>query len=214
MNYRLAYSIGFHPWEDAATDPPFVDKFHELVDREESGRSPPFGAALDLGTGSGIWGIELAKRGWQVTGVDIVEKALERARERVRRSGVDMQLVRGDVTALRDAGVGIGFRLILDTGTFHDLDTARQQAMGSEIDAIAGPDASVLLLVWPKRARPLIRGATRGEIEAAFPAWSITHVEASHFRLPRIMQMILRPDEHWYRLRRTQVSADGRTIRT
>lgn len=200
MNYRFAYSVGFHPWEDAATDPPFASKFHELIDREESGRSQPFGAALDLGTGSGIWGVELAKRGWQVTGVDIVDKALERARERVQRSSVDMQLVKGDVTALRDAGIGTGFRLVLDTGTFHDFDTARQQAMGREIDDIAAPDATVLLLVWPKRVRPLIRGATRDEIEAAFPRWSITHVEASHFRLPKIMEMILRPDEHWYRL--------------
>ena len=70
MNYRLAYAIGFHPWEDAANDPVFVGKFHELIDREEKDRSRPFGPALDIGTGSGIWGIELAKRGWQVIGVD------------------------------------------------------------------------------------------------------------------------------------------------
>jgi len=202
MNYRLAYSIGFHPWEDAATDPPFVRKFHELIDREESGRSAPFGAVLDLGTGSGIWGIELAKRGWQVTGIDIVAKALERARERVQRAGVNVHLVKGDVTALRKTGIPTGFRLVLDTGTFHDFDTTGQQAMGREIDAIGAPDATVLLLVWPRRTRPLIRGATRGEIEAAFPGWRITDVEASYFRLPKILEMILRPDEHWYRLRR------------
>ena len=35
MNYRLAYAIGFHPWEDAATDPPFVNKFSERIEREE-----------------------------------------------------------------------------------------------------------------------------------------------------------------------------------
>jgi len=202
MNYRFAYSIGFHPWEDAATDPPFVNKFHELIDREESGRSAPFGAALDLGTGSGIWGIELAKRGWQVTGIDIVAKALERARARVQRAGVNMHLVKGDVTALRTSGIPAGFRLVLDTGTFHDFDTAARQAMGREIDAIGAPDATVVLLVWPRCTRPLIRGATRGEIEAAFPGWTITNVEASHFRLPKILEKILRPDEHWYRLRR------------
>ena len=78
MNYRLAYAIGFHPWEDAAADPPFVAKAAQMFDHEERGRQPPYGRALDLGTGSGIWGIELAKRGWQVTGVDLVEKALRR----------------------------------------------------------------------------------------------------------------------------------------
>jgi SAM-dependent methyltransferase len=213
MNYKMAYSIGFHPWEDAATDPRFVDKFNQLMDREESGRSPPFGTALDLGTGSGIWGIELAKRGWQVTGIDIVEKALERARDRVQRAQVSMKLVKGDVTALRRAGVGTGFRLVLDTGTFHDFDPARQQAMGREIDAVAAADATVLLLVWPKRTRPLIRGATDAEIATALPGWEITHVEASHFRLPKIMEAIMRPDEHWYRLRRRKVQPAGQAAR-
>ena len=202
MNYRFAYSIGFHPWEDAATDPPFVEKISELFDREESGRQPPYGPALDLGTGSGIWGIELAKRGWQVTGVDLIEKALQRARDRVQTAGVDMRLVHGDVTALREAGVGSGFRLVLDTGTFHDFNSAQREAMGREIGAVAAPDATVLLLVWPKRRRPLIRGADRGEIEAAFPEWNVTDVEASHFRLPKLLELVLRPDEHWYRLRR------------
>ena len=91
MNWRFAYAIGFHPWEDAATDPPFAKKFSELLDREEKGRQPPYGPALDLGTGSGIWGIELAKRGWQVTGIDIVDKALRRAHHEVTKAGVEMQ---------------------------------------------------------------------------------------------------------------------------
>ncbi len=202
MNYRIAYSIGFHPWEDAANDPPFVEKVAELFDREEEGRQAPYGAALDIGTGSGIWGLELAKRGWQVTGIDIVDKALRRGRERATQAGVDMKLVHGDVTRLEDAGVGTGFRLVLDSGTFHDFDEDQQRAMGRGITAIAAPDATILLLVWPKRRRPLIRGASRQEIEQAFPAWTITHMEPSHFRLPKPMQWLLRPDEHWYRLRR------------
>jgi hypothetical protein len=202
MNYRFAYSIGFHPLEDAASDPPFVKKAAELFAREEQGREVPFGKALGIGTGSGIWGIELARRGWQVTGVDFVQKALARAHDRVRQAGVEMQLIQGDVTALPEAGVGTGFRLILDTGTFHDFNADQRAAMGRGVEAIAGPDATLLLLVWPKRQRPLIRGVTRHEIEEAFPGWTITHVEPSHFRLPKPLELLLKPDEHWYRLRR------------
>jgi SAM-dependent methyltransferase len=200
MNWRFAYAIGFHPWED--TDPPFARKISELFDREEMGREPPHRLALDVGTGSGIWGIELAKRGWQVTGIDMIDKALRRARDRVQKAGVDMRLVRGDVTALRAAGIGSGFRLVLDTGTFHDLNSAQREAMGREVSAAAAPDATVLLLVWPKRRRPLIRGASRSEVEAAFPGWRVTDVEPSHFRLPKLLDLLLKPDEHWYRLRR------------
>ena len=202
MNYRLAYAIGFHPWEDAAADPPFVAKAAQMLDREGLGRRPPRGRALDLGTGSGIWGVELAQRGWEVTGVDLVERALRRARDRVRSAGVTMKLVRGDVTALSRAGIGDGFRLMLDTGTFHGLQPEAQMAMGREVTAVAAPDATLLLLVWPRRIRPLIRGADRIEVEAAFPAWEITNVEPSYFSLPKVLEVVLRPDEKWYRLRR------------
>lgn len=202
MNYTLAYAIGFHPWEDAIGDRPFVDRFAELIAKEEAGQQPLFGPALDLGTGSGIWGVELARRGWQVTGVDIVDKALRRAEQRVREAGVSMRLVRGDVTDLPAAGIGGGFRLLLDTGTFHGLAPDRQRAMGASVDAVAGDHATVLLLVWPRRRRPLIRGADRDEIAQAFPGWAITDVTPSFFRLPKPLEVVMRPDEHWYRLRR------------
>jgi SAM-dependent methyltransferase len=202
MNYQLAYAIGFHPWEDAIDDPPFLQKITELLDREEAGRQAPHGAALDLGCGSGLWGVELAKRGWQVTGVDLVEKALDRAQQRVRGAAVDVRLVHGDVTDLRAAGVGTGFRLVLDTGTFHGLTDEQRMAMGCEVDAVAAGDATVLLLVWPRRRRPLLRGADREHVEAAFPGWHITDVEPSSFRLPKPLEVVMRPDEHWYRLRR------------
>ena len=202
MNYDLAYRIGFHPWEDAETEAPFVEKFEELLDREEEGRSRPFGRALDLGTGSGIWGVRLAERGWQVTGVDLVDKALGRARERIAEAGVEMDLVRGDVTELEDAGIAPGFELLLDTGTFHGLQPEQQRAMGRETSAIAAPEATLLMLVWPRRRRPLIRGASRDEVETAFPGWTVTNVEPSYFRVPKPLEWLLRPDEEWYRLRR------------
>lgn len=202
MNYQLAYRLGFHPWEDAATDPPFVDKIEQLFAREEEGRQPPYGKVLDLGTGSAIWGVRLAQRGWEVTGVDIVDPALARAHDRAKDAGVSLELMHADVTALRADGLGSGFRLVLDTGTFHGLDEPQQLAMGREVNAVASSDATVLLLVWPKRRRPLIRGASRADIESAFPDWRVTHVEPSYFSLPKMLQWVLRPDEHWYRLRR------------
>lgn len=203
MNYELAYAVGFHPWEDAIAEPAFVEEIARLFEREERGREPPFGRALDLGTGSGIWGIELAKRGWDVTGVDVVEKALRRARDRVERAGVDVELVRGDVTALRAAGIDAGYRLVLDTGTFHGLNADQREAMGREVDAVAAPDASVLLLAWePRRRGPLPRGASPGEIETAFPEWTVTEVGPTHFEAPKPVEVLLDPNERWYRLRR------------
>ena len=203
MNYQLAYRIGFHPWEDAERHVPFVEKFSQVLGEEESGRDAPYGAALDLGTGSGIWAIQLAKRGWQVTGIDLVDKAVQRARERVDAEGVEVELVQCNVTALRESGVGSNFRLLLDTGTFHGLKDHERVAMGREVDAVAARDATMLLLAWPRRRRPLIRGVDVSEIEEAFSGWTVTDVGPSHFKAPKPIEVLLRPDEHWYRLRRS-----------
>jgi len=204
MNYKFMYAIGFHPWEDdAAEGRPFAEKASELFHREESGREPPYGSALDLGCGSGIWAVQLAKRGWQVTGVDNVDKALERARERVKGEGVDVRLVKGDLTNLRVADVGSGFRLLVDNGAFHSLNPAQHEAMSREVSAVAADDATLLLVAWtPKRRGPLPRGASRREIESAFHGWTVTDVEPSGIQAPKPIELLMKPDEHWYRLRR------------
>ena len=200
--YKLFYRLGFHPWEDLAEHPPFEEKLSELFDREESGREPPYGLALDIGCGSAVWGVPLAKRGWQVTGVDIVDKALERARERIEKAGVDARVAHADVTALREVGVGSDFRLVLDTGTFHGLTDAQRTAMGREIDAVAADDATVLLDCFAPRWRgPLPRGASRSDVEAAFPDWTITNIEVADTE-PDPIARLLKFDEHFYRLRR------------
>jgi SAM-dependent methyltransferase len=202
MNYRLAYAIGFHPWEELAEHPPFAEKLLALVAREEEGRDAPYGRALDIGTGSGVWGVRLAKRGWEVTGVDAVEKPLARARARSEEEGVDMQLVRGDVTRLRETAVGTGFRLLLDTGTFHGLADAQRDAMGREVSAVASPDAVLILDCFaPRRRGPLPRGASRADVERSFPDWEITDVEVADTE-PDPIARLFKFDEHFYRLRR------------
>jgi SAM-dependent methyltransferase len=198
----LAYRIGFHPWEELAEHPPFATKLLELVAREEEGRQPPFGPALDLGCGSAVWGVRLAQRGWEVTGVDIVEKALRRATERVATAGVQMRLVHGDVAALRQADVGSAFRLVLDTGTFHGLPRAQREAMGRVVSAIAAPDATLLLDCFaPRRRGPLPRGASRADVERAFPGWQVTDVEIADTE-PDALARLFKFDERFYRLRR------------
>lgn len=207
--YQVAYRVGFHPWEELADHPPFAGKLSELLEREESGRTPPYGRALDIGTGSGVWGVELAKRGWQVTAIDIVEPALRRARERAKNAAVDLRIVRADVTKLTAGDIGAGFRLVLDTGTFHGFNQAERAAMGRAVTAVAAPDATVLLDVFaPSRRGPLPRGATRAQVEAAFPGWTVTDVEVADTE-PEAIARLLKFDEHFYRLRRATQLANG-----
>jgi SAM-dependent methyltransferase len=202
MNYRIAYAIGFHPWEDLRDHAPFADTLLALVGREEVGREPPYGPALDIGTGSGVWGVELARRGWQVTGVDIVPKALERARERADAAGVELRLLCADVTALSDSAVGGGFRLVLDTGTFHGLPGPAREAMAQQLAAVCADDATVILDCFaPRRRGPLPRGASREDVEHAFRGWTITDAEVADTK-PDAIARVFRFDERFYRLRR------------
>lgn len=203
VNYRLAYAIGFKPWESLADHPPFADTLTGMIAREEAtGGGPPHGRALDVGTGSAVWAVPLAERGWEVTGVDLVEKALDRGARRAEEAGVTLRLVRADVTALRDEEVGTDFRLVLDTGTFHGLNPSQREAMGAGITRIAAVDATVILDCFaPRRRGPLPRGASRAEVERAFPAWEITDAEVADTE-PDPIARLFRFDERFYRLRR------------
>ena len=202
MNYRLAYRLGFHPWEDLAEHPPFADALMGLVAREEDGAGPPYGPALDLGCGSAVWGVRLARRGWTVTGVDVVERALRRARERVAAAGVELRLVRGDVTALRESDVGSGYRLVVDTGTFHGLTPPERQAMGREVDAVCAENATIVLDCFAPRRRGLLpRGADRADVVRAFPGWEITDDVCADTE-PDALARAFAFDERFFRLRR------------
>jgi 2-polyprenyl-3-methyl-5-hydroxy-6-metoxy-1,4-benzoquinol methylase len=56
---------------------------------------------LDIGCGTGRHAVELAKRGYTVTGLDLSESQLKRAREKAEEAGVNMRLEQGDARSLK-----------------------------------------------------------------------------------------------------------------
>jgi SAM-dependent methyltransferase len=197
--YRLIYGVGFRPWE--ADAPKIGGELRELLDAEQAVRQPPYGAALDLGCGTGPWSIELARRGWDVVGVDIVPKAIRAARRRARDEDVDVTFVEGDVTALRSAGIGPGFSFVLDIECFNHLTDAQRASVGREVNAVATTDATMIVLVWSRARRgPFPPGARPDDLTAAFSGWEIVGEQAYEGALPRPMRNIA---PRWYRLART-----------
>ena len=63
--------------------------------REAAGLTP--GSALDLGCGEGADAIWLARQGWTVTGVDVSDVALDRARRHAAAAGVAIEFVLDDL---------------------------------------------------------------------------------------------------------------------
>lgn len=196
--YRFAYAVGLTPWEADAEN--VAPELRSFVGRVEDGLERPFGAALDLGCGRGRWSVELAERGWRVTGIDVIPKAVLGARRRAEEAGVAARFIEGSVTALREVGVGTGYRLVLDVECFNHLNDEDRAAVGREVDAVAGPDAAIILLVWSRARRgPLPPGATRADIAAAFPGWRVSDERAYQAKLPPPLRGI---NPRWYRLSR------------
>lgn len=196
--YRFLYAMGLAVWE---TDSDSVwPQLKRLIEAEEADRAPPLGRALDLGCGRGRWSIELAKRGWQVTGIDVVEKAVQAARQRAQEAGVDAEFVRGDVAALREAGIKAPFSFFVDVECFNHLTDEQRIAVGREVDAVAEPDATMLLLGWRRATRgPLPPGVDADDLQAAFPNWQIVNQEPYEPELPPLLRGA---EPRWYQIRK------------
>lgn len=108
--YTLMYLLPGHPTWDTGISPPELMSFIQ---------SHPPGKALDLGCGTGTNAITLAKHGWHVTGIDFARKAIQLAKRKTKKTGLNIDFRVDSVSNPRNlAGP---FDLILDIGCFHSL---------------------------------------------------------------------------------------------
>ncbi len=171
--FKIAYRLGLTPWEAAATHPVASRQVAACFDRVTVARGGP-GRALDIGCGRGHWSVDLARRGWQVTGVDNVPGALRQARQRAASAGVSVRFSQVDLTRLEGAMALGMFDFFWDFGALHGLSPGDLAAAAAGITALAAPGAVLVLLVWtPGRRGPLPRGLDEDELARAFPRWRI-----------------------------------------
>ncbi|MBV9832736.1 MAG: class I SAM-dependent methyltransferase [Marmoricola sp.] len=197
VGYQLAYRVGLTPWERAGEEAP--EAFTRLLAREEEGRTPPWGRALDLGCGTGAHTVELAQRGWTAVGYDNVSRAVEAARTKPGAEAV--QFVDGDVTDLAGSGIAGEFELFLDVGCFHGLTDEQRAAYGAGVTSLATSTATLLLLAFVPGRRPVLpRGADRSDLERALPGWTVLDVEAADTTGMR--GPLKRTAPQWFRLGR------------
>jgi SAM-dependent methyltransferase len=172
--YRSLYRLGLTIWERAV--PP-----SDLVDLVEGPSPAPPGRALDIGCGTGTDTVYLAAHGWDVTGVDMVPRALAIARRRAAAAGVAPRFVKGDASRLRDLGLGDGFTLVLDFGCFHTLPADRRDPYVAGVSGVAAPGATLLLYGFarPPRLAPMRAGVSAGEVRERFVphGWELVSAE-------------------------------------
>lgn len=165
--FRLFYRLGFTPWDGH----PLAQSLRNLVEGNEL-PALPVGNALELGCGTGDTSIYLAKHGWQVTAVDFVPTALEKARAKAGSEKVNF--VQADVRQLRQTGLSGPFQLIVDNGCLHNMNDDDRDSYVREVSAVAAPGARLLIVAFIPGGRFGVRGIDRAEMERRFASgWTL-----------------------------------------
>lgn len=162
--YDLIYRHFRAPWD--------IGPRSELVQLVESGRIQPC-KTIDLGSGTASNVVFLAQRGFDVTGVDFSQAAIDLGRKRAVTAGVHVNFIRDDLTALRN--VRGTFDLLVDYGTHDDLSPKRRDLYLQNVLPLSHPKSLFLLYVfeWKMRwwERPFNIACEPGEIERRFSGY-------------------------------------------
>ena len=109
MLYKKAKTPTDLPWHRDTPDGFILDV---VATRAKPGR------ALDLGCGSGVFSAWLAKQGYEVTGLDVIPRAIEMSNERAVAEGVQVNWINADLLSWNAPSQ---FDVIVDSGCLHSL---------------------------------------------------------------------------------------------
>jgi SAM-dependent methyltransferase len=175
------------PATDAASRRPAAqDATLAWLEREVLPRS---GRVLDLGCGPGLYALELARRGYAVTGLDWSERSLAYARERAAEAGLAVDYRQGNYL---DCGFGAGYEAALmiycDLGA---LDPAARLALLKKVRAALAPGGAFAFDLWGEGLPASVafgKDWTIGEggFWSAGPHLALT--ETSHFPERKLVQ--------------------------
>ena len=88
----------------------------ELIELVESGKIKPC-KVIDVGCGEGFYSIYLASKGFDVTGIDISEKAINYAKKNAKKEGFDIKFKVMDLNDLSE--IKEKFDLVLEWAILH-----------------------------------------------------------------------------------------------
>ena len=175
-SWDSVYEAGSHPpWDIGRPQPAFV----RLADGGLLG-----GRVLDAGCGSGEHALLAAARGADVVGVDISQRAIERARHKAAERGLAARFEVGDALSLD--GLGLTFDTVIDSGLFHVFDDAGRARYVASLASVVRSGGTCYLMCFSER-QPGAMGPRRvrqEELRAAFSeGWDVTAIVADAFEL-------------------------------
>ncbi|MEU6415086.1 class I SAM-dependent methyltransferase [Microbispora sp. NPDC046933] len=172
------YRAGKPPWDTGVTPPELV----ALVEGrgqghgERHGALPP-GRALELGCGTGTNAIYLARHGWEVVAVDLIDRAIEQAREKADAAGAAVRLLHGDATRLDELDAPGPYDLFFDLSCYCGIPPHRRDAYAAGLTRRAAPGARLLMFGYgPGTLDDTFSGVTADELRARFAGWELVDV--------------------------------------
>ena len=129
------YAEGRPVWDIGKPQAPFI----EIADKVK-------GPVLDVGCGTGSVAIFFAERGHAVTGIDLVEKAIDLAKEKTAGKKLAVTFLVKDAFTLIDSDWR--FPSIIDSGLFHVFadDLERQRLYVQALAHVIEPNGTLYLL--------------------------------------------------------------------
>lgn len=132
---QARYAEGRVPWDDELPPPEVIEIAARL----------PAGRAVDLGCGYGRSSIYLARRGWEVDGVDFIPLAVAGALARAEQAGVGRRANFHLAKVTHMPFLSGLYDLAIDVGCMHALDEAELRLYADEVYRLLRPGGLYLL---------------------------------------------------------------------
>jgi cyclopropane fatty-acyl-phospholipid synthase-like methyltransferase len=164
------------PWEIGRPQPALV----EIV---ESGEVKPC-RILDAGCGSGELSLYLAGKGFDVTGMDISDRAIGLARKKAIDRGLKVEFIVRDVLKPDEQFTDIAFDTVVDTGLYHVIDDANKPFYLRQVHKALKPSGQYFMLCFSDKETAYggPKRVSMEEIEKNFSGlFRIRYIHESYF---------------------------------
>ena len=172
--FREAYRGGRPPWDIGRAQPAFVELANEGLVK---------GSVLDVGCGTGENALEMAERGHEAWGIDIVPQAIDQARAKAKLRGLDATFLVGDALELDQ--LGRQFDTLIDCGLFHTFSDPEREVYADQLAHVLEPGGRLHILClsdWEDASWGGPRRVSQAEIIDTFRhGWRVDDIREARF---------------------------------